>query len=329
MKVNTNGRTKTRRTVIVVVPPIEELDLVGPMQVFSAANRLYGKKIYSIEIATNKNELEVEGEGGMLSFLAQSRLSDLKGAIDSVLLVCGVASRLTKDQNLSEWLRRIQPTVRRLGGVCASAFLLAEAGLLNGKKATAHWKFGRELARRFPKVRVESEPIWVRDENLYTSAGLSAGIDLTLAWVEQDCGVALAHEVAREFVLFLRRPAGQKQLSVSLAKQASEMKNIQELKVFIADHVEKNLSVEALARRVAMSIRNFERVFTRETGCTPARYVAQVRVEAARQQLENTEKSIEQIAHNCGFVNADLMRRAFVRIVGTTPARYRKSVAGA
>jgi transcriptional regulator GlxA family with amidase domain len=314
---------KRRRMVIIVVPPIEELDLVGPLQVFTAANRLSAKKVYPFEIVTNQSELEVQGEGGMFSFLAQGRLCDVKGPIDSVLLVCGVATRLAKDPALSEWLRSNVAQVRRLGGVCVGAFLLAEAGILNGKRATSHWKFGKELAQRYPQVKVESEPIWVRDGNVYTSAGISAGIDLALAWVEEDCGSALAHEIARELVLFLRRPAGQEQLSVSLAKQASEMKNIVELQVWIADHLEKNLSVQVLAQRAAMSVRNFERVFTREIGCTPARYIAQLRVEAARRQLENSSKSMEQIARSCGFVSADLMRRAFVRSVGTTPGRYR------
>lgn len=320
---------RRRRIVVVVVPPIEELDLVGPMQVFNAANRLSGKKVYSPEIVTNKNELEVEGEGGMFSFLARARLKDLKGPVDSVLLVCGVGTRLANDPALSEWLRKIAPLVRRLGSVCVGAFLLAEAGVLNGKRATSHWKFVKELAKRYPLVRVESEPIWVRDGNTYTSAGISAGIDLALAWVEEDCGSALAHEIARELVLFLRRPGGQQQLSVSLAKQSSEMKSIRELQVWIADHLEKNLSVQVLAQRVAMSVRNFERVFTRETGCTPARYVAQMRVEAARRQLEDTDKSIEQIARHCGFASADLMRRAFSRSIGTTPARYRGQFAPA
>jgi transcriptional regulator GlxA family with amidase domain len=299
------------------------------MQVFGAANRLSGRKVYSLEIVTNRAELEVQGEGGMLSFLAQGRLKDVKGTIDSVLLVCGVTTRLAQDPALSQLLVKIAPTIRRLGGVCVGAFLLAEAGLLNGKRATTHWKFGRELAKRYPQVQVESEPIWVRDGNIYTSAGISAGIDLALAWVEEDCGSALAHEIARELVLFLRRSGGQQQLSVSLARQASDMKSIQELQVWIADHLEKSLSVQVLAERVAMSVRNFERVFTRETGCTPARYVAQMRVEAARRQLEDTDKSIEQIARNCGFMSADLMRRAFIRAVGTTPGRYRGRLSAA
>jgi transcriptional regulator GlxA family with amidase domain len=315
-----------RRVVVVVVPPVEELDLVGPMQVLAAANRLAGREVYVLEIATSKDELTVAGEGGMLSFLAHRRLGEVNGAIDSVLLVCGVATRLLKDPTLSKWLSSTAREVRRLGGVCVASFLLAEAGLLKGKRATTHWKFGKELAKRYPQTLVETEPIWVRDGNIYTSAGISAGIDLALAWVEEDCGSAVAHEVARELVLFLRRPAGQQQLSVSLAKQASEMKNIQELQVWMAENLDKNLSVEKLAQRVSMSSRNFERVFTRETGCTPARYVTQLRVEAARRQLEQSDRSIEQIARNCGFVGRDVMRRAFVRLVGTTPGRYREQV---
>jgi transcriptional regulator GlxA family with amidase domain len=320
------NRLVKRRIVVVVVPPVEELDLVGPVQVLSAANRLSGKKTYSIEIVTNAKDLTVEGEGGILSFLAQSRLQDVKGKIDSVLLVCGVGTRLVRDPALSAWMRNISPAVRRLGAVCVGSFLFAEAGLLNGKRATTHWKFSRELANRYPKVRVESDPIWVKDGNIYTSAGISAGIDLALAWVEEDCGGAVAQALARELVLFLRRPGGQQQLSVSLASQASEMKSIQELQVWIADNLSRKLSVQSLAERVAMSVRNFDRVFTREVGSAPSRYIAQLRVEAARRQLAQTDKSIDQIAVSCGFGSADLMRRAFVRAIGITPTRYRKSI---
>ena len=158
----------------------------------------------------------------------------------------------------------------------------------DGRRATAHWKFGRELAARYPGVRVEHEPLWVKDGNIYTSAGFSAGIDLALAWVEEDCGAGLAHEAARELVLFLRRPGGQPQVSVSLASQASEMASIRELQIWIAEHLGARLSVEDLADRMAMSVRNFERVFTREVGTTPSQYVLHLRVEAARRLLERT-----------------------------------------
>jgi transcriptional regulator GlxA family with amidase domain len=319
---------KRRRIAVIVVPPVEELDLVGPMQVFSAANRLAGKHVYAVEIATNSSDLKVAGEGGLLSFLAQRHFLGLKGSFDSLLLVCGVATRSTRDAALFAWLRKMACDVRRLGSVCVGAFLFAEAGLLNGRRATAHWKFGEELARRYPRVRVESNPLWVKDGNIYTSAGISAGIDLALAWVEEDCGAAVAHEVARELVLFLRRPSGQTQYSVCLAGQASEMKAIQELQVWIAENLSNNLSVQKLANRAAMSVRNFERVFMRELGKTPSRYVLQMRVEAARRRLEQTDRGLKQIALACGFGSPDLMRRGFLRSVGTTPQRYRRQLRG-
>jgi transcriptional regulator GlxA family with amidase domain len=200
---------------------------------------------------------------------------------------------------------------------------LAEAGLLNGKRATTHWKFGRELASRYPRLKVEFDPIWVKDGNIYTSAGISAGIDLALGWVEEDCGSRISQEIAREFVLFLRRPSGQTQLSASLSAQASEMKAIHELQMWIAENLRNNLSVQMLASRTAMSVRNFERVFTRELGRTPSHYVLQMRAEAARRQLESTDQGLKQIAAACGFTSADSMRRAFLRSVGTTPHRYR------
>ena len=314
---------KTSRIIAVVVPPVDDLDLVGPLQVFSSVNRLAGKTIYSIEVVTNAKTLKVDGEGGLLTFLANKRLQEVKGEFDSVLLVCGLASRTARDAALFAWLRDAASKVRRLGAVCVGAFLLAEAGLLNGRKATAHWKFGQELAKRYPRVEVESDQLWVRDGNIYTSAGISAGIDLALAWVEEDCGSALAHEAARELVLYLRRPGGQKQLSVSLTSQASEMKSIQALQTWISEHVQNELPVHILAERMSMSVRNFERVFTREVGTTPAQYILRVRVETARGQLERTDRGLKQIAAATGFGSVELMRRVFVRLLGITPRQYR------
>lgn len=325
-----NKRSRIRRTfgsrriVVVAVPPVDELDLVGPLQVFNSVNRLAGRTIYAIEVVTNADRLTVEGEGGVLTFMAKDHFNKVTGPCDSVLLVCGLASRSVRDVALSAWLKKVAGEVRRLGAVCVGAFLLAQAGLLNKRRATTHWRFGREMATRYPAVCVQHDPLWVKDGNIYTSAGISAGIDLALAWVEEDCGACLAHEAARELVLFLRRPGGQPQVSISLASQASEMRAIRELQIWIAEHLPTKLSVENLADRMAMSVRNFERVFTREVGTTPSQYILQMRVEAARRQLERTEQSLKQVASSTGFGKVDAMRRAFVRLLGTTPRRYRE-----
>ena len=316
-----------RRIVVVAVPPVDELDLVGPLQVFNSVNRLAGRKIYEIEVVTNTDRLTVEGEGEVLTFVAKHHFTKVDAACDSVLLVCGLKSRSVRDAALSAWLRSVASEVRRLGAVCVGVFLLAEAGLLNGRTATTHWRFGQEMASRFPRVRVQHDPLWVKDGNIYTSAGISAGIDLALAWVEEDCGAGLAHEAARELVLFLRRPGGQPQLSMSLASQASEMMSIRELQIWMIEHLQTKLSMHDLADRMSMSVRNFERVFTREVGTTPPQYVLQMRVEAARRELERTQKGLKQVASAAGFGNVDVMRRAFVRLLGLTPRRYREVAA--
>jgi transcriptional regulator GlxA family with amidase domain len=313
-----------RRIIVVVVPPVDELDLVGPLQVFHSVNRLAGRAIYAMEVVTNGDGPTVQGEGGVLTFVARHHFSHVKGVVDSVLLVCGLGTRGVSDGALSAWLKKKAVVVRRMGAVCVGAFLLAEAGLLDGRRATTHWKFGREMATRYPGVRVEHEPIWVKDGNIYTCAGISAGIDLALAWVEEDCGAGLAHDAARELVLFLRRPGGQPQVSVSLASQASEMISIRELQIWIAEHLGARLSVEDLADRMSMSVRNFERVFTREVGATPSHYVLQMRVEAARRLLERTDRGLKQVASAAGFGSVDVMRRGFVRVLGLTPRRYRE-----
>jgi len=248
-------------------------------------------------------------------------------AADADLIAVPAHHRGRVDERYLDVIRAAEARGAWVLSVCSGAFVLAAAGLLDGRRATTHWKFGRELAARHPRVRVEQEPLWVKDGNIYTCAGISAGIDLALAWVEEDCGASLAHEAARELVLFLRRPGGQPQLSVSLASQASEMASIRELQIWIAEHLGTRLSVEDLASRMAMSVRNFERVFTREVGTTPSQYVMQARVEAARRLLERTYGGLKHVAAASGFGSIDVMRRAFVRLLGTTPRRYRELAA--
>jgi transcriptional regulator GlxA family with amidase domain len=209
--------------------------------------------------------------------------------------------------------------------VCTGAFLLAEAGLLDGRRATTHWASCRELARRYPRVQVDPDPIFVRDGNVHTSAGVTAGMDLALALVEEDHGREVALGVARWLVLFLKRPGGQSQFSAQLSAQLAAREPIQELQAWVIENVDADLSVEALARRAGMSPRNFARVFTRETGVTPACFVETARVEAARRRLEQEgARGVEAIAAACGFGSAETMRRAFLRRVRVSPSDYRE-----
>jgi len=316
---------KPRRVVVLVVPPIEELDLVGPVQVLSTATRLMrrGGTPYEIRVVSTTRDRIIAGESG-LSIVAHAYYQELEGQIDSLLVVSGVTTRNQCDDELATWLRRTVPACRRVGAVCISAFLLAQAGVLSNQRATVHWKYAHELACKYPRLCVDPNPIWVQAGNIYTSSGFSAGIDLALAWVDEDCGGKIAVEAARELVLFLRRPAAQTQLSITLAAQASDMRPIQELQVWIADNVSRrNLSASALANRVSMSVRNFNRVFTADVGTTPARYVLHLRVEAARRLLESSTHDLRHIARSVGFGSADGMRRAFVRVLGRSPREMR------
>jgi transcriptional regulator GlxA family with amidase domain len=313
-----------KRVVLLAVPPVDELDLVGPVEVFGTATRLLGRgrTAYAVEVVTTARDRRVDGESG-LSLLAHRHYHDVADRADSALVICGIAARTMRDRALFGWLRRVAATTRRLGSVCVGAFLLAEAGLLNGRRATVHWRYAREFAERYPRVAVDPRSTWVQDGHIYTSAGISAGIDLALAWVEEDFGPAAALKVARELVVFLRRPGGQDQLSVSLERQALHTKSMHELQVWMTEHLDRSLSIGTLADRVAMSARNFARVFAQEFGTTPGRYLLQLRVEAARRLLEQTDKSLMHVANACGFRSVDVMRRALLRVVGTTPLRYR------
>jgi transcriptional regulator GlxA family with amidase domain len=201
--------------------------------------------------------------------------------------------------------------------------VLAEAGLLDGRRATTHWMDCEELARLYPGVRVERDPVYVRDGNVYTSAGSTAGLDLVLALVEEDLGRRVALQVAQRMVFFLRRPGGQSQFSALLSAQMAERQPIRDLQTWILEHPGADLSIEALAKSVAMSPRNFCRVFLREVGMTPGRFVERVRVEAARRLLEESSRGIPDVAAACGFGGPETMRLAFQRTLAVSPRRYR------
>jgi transcriptional regulator GlxA family with amidase domain len=239
----------------------------------------------------------------------------------------GVEQAIKKPATLAA-VRRCAGRAKRTASVCTGAFLLAASGLLDGRRATTHWAYCDTLARHFPRVTVERGSIYVRDDPVWTTAGVAAGIDLALALVAEDFGPGLATQVARWLVVFIRRAGGQPQLSAQLAAQAAERPDLRDVLAWISEHVEHDLSLPVLARRLAMSVRNFARVFREETGTTPARYVEQVRLDAARRFLESSKKSVEQVAEAAGFSSPEALRRAFARQVGVSPSEYRARLAG-
>jgi transcriptional regulator GlxA family with amidase domain len=304
------------------------LDVVGPLEVFSRAGRLIsdegrrGPSPYTVEILARSRGTVVTSSG--IGLVATRSFRGIRGGIDTLFVAGGrgVEAAL-RDASLIRWLRRMSRGVGRLASVCTGAFVLAEAGVLDGKRAATHWHSCARLAERYPKVAVDPDPIFVRQGRVYTSAGVTAGMDLALALVEEDHGPQLARQVARELVLFLKRPGGQSQFSAQLQTQLSDRAPLAELQSWMADHLAADLSVAALAHRVAMSPRNFARVFTRSVGRTPARHVEQLRVEAARRRLEESRASVDDIAENCGFGTRESMRRAFQRTLRVSPTAYR------
>ncbi|HVE16641.1 MAG TPA: GlxA family transcriptional regulator [Chthoniobacterales bacterium] len=317
-------RRGRKRVAIVAFPPVRELDVVGPVDVFATANRLAGEDLYSPVIAGAEGAGTIVGMSG-LSLVGETTLRAFRGAVDTLLIPGGWGCENLKPKAATVTsLRKLADRSRRVGSVCTGAFLLARTGLLDGRRATTHWSFSAQLAAAFPEVEVDAAPIWIRDGKYYTSAGVTAGIDLSLALVEEDHGAALALQVARNLVVFLRRPGSQAQFSVSLNLQAGDRNPFHELLVWIADHVGDDLSVPRLAERAAMSPRNFHRVFVATTGKSPARFVEEARVEASCRLLETSDLSLDAIAERSGFGDADVMRRSFLRHLDSSPARYRR-----
>ena len=316
----------TRRIVFVAGPGVEILDLVGPLQVFARASEMHATEnpgsppIYSMEVATVSSRPSLIANCG-LRIIADTTFREVRGKIDTLLVAGGDAIEQNEiNSDAVRWLKRISPRIRRVGSVCTGAMLLARAGLLDGRRATTHWNWCQTLMKRAPRARVDSDPIFVRDENIYTSAGVTAGMDLALALVEEDYGSRLALQVARNLVLYLRRPGGQSQFSAALSLQLTDRKPLRELGTWVLGNLHKPLTVPLLAQRVAMSPRNFARVFTREMKTTPAKFVERLRVEAARRRLEESHNSMEMIAGECGFGNVNSMRNVFQRTLKIAPA---------
>lgn len=316
-----------RRVAFLVVPGATLLDLTGPYEVFTQANACLARRTEGYDLATVST-----GPGRMvqtasgLTVSCDGNTGDFPGEIHT-LFVTGVPNAVEpviSDAAIG-WIRAQAGRVKRLCSVCTGTFFLAQAGALEGRRATTHWEVCDKLARAYPGIRVDATPIFIKDGPVYTSAGISAGMDLALALVEEDFGHAVALEVARQMVLYLKRPGSQAQFSQALTHQQTDNRPVRRICEWIGEHLDDGLTVDALAVRAGMSPRHFARVFVRETGVTPARYVDRMRVETACRRLAETRLSLKQIAQECGWGNPDNMRRVFAKYLGTTPAEYRRN----
>ncbi|MFJ7152567.1 GlxA family transcriptional regulator [Streptomyces sp. NPDC100445] len=310
---------RQRTLLVTVFDGLQSLDVTGPVEVFAGAER-HTPGSYRIRTAS-PDGAPVRTSSG-LTLVPDGSLADAPDP--HTLLVPGGEGTRDPDPRLVEWLRTRGPRAARLVSVCTGAFPLARAGLLDGRRVTTHWAYCDQLARDHPAVHVDPDPIFVRDGDVATSAGVTAGIDLALALVEEDLGREVALTVARHLVVFLRRPGNQAQFSAQLAAQTARREPLRDVQQWITEHPDGDLGVEALAARAALSPRHFARAFQAETGMTPGRYVDRVRLEHARRLLEDTTDGIEQIARASGHGTPEAMRRAFLRVLGTAPAEYRR-----
>jgi transcriptional regulator GlxA family with amidase domain len=310
--------------VLVAFEGVQVLDLTGPASVFSTANHLRPGSYRVVIGSPRGGELVTDSAVALAGTVA---LRKVGGPIDTVLVAGGSEEAMVQaivDGGVADWLREVAPGARRVGSVCTGAFALAAAGLLDKRRATTHWAACGLLEQLAPEARVDANAIYAIDGKVCTSAGVTAGIDLALALVEQDLGKAVAAELARWLVVFLRRPGGQSQFSAGLAAQAGASDRLAELVSWAVDHPEEDLSVPALAKRAGMSERNFSRVFARQTGQTPARFAERVRLDRARVYLQDTDWSLEQIAERSGFGSIDTLQRAFRKLLRVAPADYRR-----
>ncbi|MBC3209457.1 MULTISPECIES: DJ-1/PfpI family protein [Pseudomonas] len=320
-------RTQPRTLLFLAYPRMGLLDLTGAQTVFWSASKalaLRGLPGYSMHTASVQGGLIATAEGLSVQTTSLSQLNDV--SIDT-LLVPGapdIRQALIDNRALVGWLRQAAPKAKRVASVCSGTFLLAEAGLLNGLRATTHWAMCDTLKSGFPTVNVDLDAIFIQQGTLWTSAGVTTGIDMALALVEADCGRDIALEVARELVVFLKRPGGQAQFSQLLQSQTDDRGGFDDLHLWLSDNLgDSRLTVEAMARQAQMSTRNFARVYKHKVGRTPAKALELFRLEAARRLLEDSQRNIDQIAQLCGFGDEDRMRYAFQRHLSITPREYR------
>lgn len=316
---------KPRLVTMVAYEGAEILDITGPLDVFALANDIHrencgAQSLYRIEIAAKaKDDVIVTSSG--IRLLADKAWYDCSG-MDTLLVPGGPSAELAPVE-LVDWLRLKATRVRRIGSICTGAFILAQAGLLEGRRATTHWSRAEKLRRFYPHIDVNEDAIHTKDGSIYTSAGITAGIDLALALLEEDHGRTLALNVARMMVLYIKRPGGQSQFSTPLLTQFREGGSLAPTIQWIHDNYRRSLDNETLAAHAAMSLRNFARVFKREVGTTPSQFIERIRLEAAVKLLEETSQSLETVARECGFQSGEHLRLTFARRFGITPGQYR------
>ncbi|MGH7092247.1 MAG: GlxA family transcriptional regulator [Stellaceae bacterium] len=308
---------------MLIYPGVAPLDVAGPLQVFGVANFLRKRKLYDVVTVAPTAEPVPTPLG--FAFLPSCAMTELPLPVDTLLVSGGGGPDSGTQPAILDWLREATPKTRRFGSICTGAFSLGAAGLLDGKRVTTHWAFGAELARRHPTTEVEIDPIFICDGNLYSSAGISAGIDLALTLVEEDHGRDFALSIARYLVLFLKRPGGQAQFSAQLRAQFSTVPAIQRAQEYCQTHLDGDLHVGNLCKIAGMSERSFIRKFQEETGQTPGHYVMAARVEAARLFLGETRLPMKAVAQRRGFGSVTMMRRAFMLHLSVRPRQYREN----
>jgi transcriptional regulator GlxA family with amidase domain len=320
-------RSKVKTIVVLALPGVQLLDVSGPLDVFAEANVQARREVYRLLVAAC-GPGPIRSSSGVRLMADRIIGRDIDEPIDTLLVAgCPNAAEIPARSVVVDWLRLCAPKARRFGSVCSGAFFLAAAGLLNGKRVTTHWAVAEQLARQFPDVTVDEDAIQVSDGPLRTAAGVTAGLDLALSLVEEDLGRGIALKVASQLVMFFKRPGGQLQFSRKSEAAPAGRAALQELQRWVAANPELDHSVASLAERMNLSPRHFSRLFRSEIGITPANWVEEARVNAARRLLEQGQAAPKQVAARCGFADADVLRRAFSRRVGVTPAEYRKRFA--
>jgi transcriptional regulator GlxA family with amidase domain len=314
----------SRTIALFAMPGVQLLDLAGPLDVFAEADVQARQAAYRLLVVGETREAIVTSSGVRL--MPDRALDEMADEPVDTLLIAGApgATAATGETPVAAWLRTRVAGVRRYGSVCTGAFVLAAAGLLDGRRVTTHWAAADTMRARFPAVDLDEDAIYVRDGRLRTAAGVTAGLDLALALVEEDLGRAVAMKVASQLVMFFKRPGGQMQFSRRGEAAPAGRSALQEVQRWIAAHPAADHSVRALAERMKLSPRHFARLFRTEIGTTPAAWVEAARVEAARRLLESGTETPKRVAVHCGFADVDTLRRAFVRQIGVTPAEYRK-----